>query len=160
MARAQTAHESTDDLNELLESLGRLLTSRQVFTGLAELARVDVSQQGMQIMRALNRNGKQPVATLARHAMMDIAAVSRQLRLLEAQGLVKRQTDASDGRVAVISLTAAGSRAVKRMLAVQHRQLDKSLAGWSPAQRRQLVANLDRLCADLRTVGQQPAKAG
>lgn len=153
MAADKAGRDRTDELMGLLEGLGRLLSSRQLYAGLAVLAHVEVSQQGMQILRALNRNGKQPVAALARHAMMDIAAVSRQLRLLEAEGLVKRQTDASDGRVAVISATPAGTRLVKRMLSVQHRQLEQSLVDWSAPQRKQLLATLERLEADLRSGG-------
>jgi DNA-binding MarR family transcriptional regulator len=140
-----------DDLMASIESLARLFSSRALYANLADRAGIAVSQQGMQILRALVRHGRQPVARLADRAHMDVAAVSRQVRILEEAGFVDRRADERDGRVAVIAATAAGARVYRRMLAAQQRQLDESLRSWSPAQRAHLAELLDRFQRDLRS---------
>jgi DNA-binding MarR family transcriptional regulator len=80
---------------------------------------------------------------------MDIAAVSRQLRLLEEAGLVTRASASHDARVTLISLTAAGRTLAERIRAVGLRHLDSALAGWSGEDRARLAALLTRLVDDL-----------
>ena len=142
-----------DELLAAVQRLGRLMASRQVSTRIAEVAGVDISQQGVQIVRALLRDGECTIAGLAASAHMDISAVSRQLRPLEEAGLVGRSMAADDGRVALVSLTTAGAGVGRRIRKVGLRHLDESLADWSDRDRAQLARLLTRFVADLQSTG-------
>jgi DNA-binding MarR family transcriptional regulator len=145
---------STDALEQLqasLQRLGRLLGSRQIASRLASAAGADVSQQGAVLLRVLLRDGRQAVATLASSAAMDLGAVSRQVRLLEEAGAVRRAKDPDDGRVALLELTPRGRRMAEAMRAVGVRHLEAALADWSDADRLALATQLQRLVGDLRS---------
>jgi DNA-binding MarR family transcriptional regulator len=143
---------NTDPVEELmvaLQRLGRLLASRQVASRIITVAGVEVSQQGMTLLRVLLRDGKQPIAVLAAAAAMDLGAVSRQVRLLEAAGALRRSRSRDDGRVALVELTAEGRRVAERIRAVSVQHLEEALAGWSAADERTLARLMQRLVDDL-----------
>lgn len=132
-----------------LQRLGRLFASRRVASRMATVAGVDVSQQGVTLLRALLRDGEQPVAALAASAAMDLGAVSRQVRLLEDAGAVRRSAIPDDGRVALLELTPEGRRMAERIQAVGVQHLEVALRGWSDADERALARLMQRLVDDL-----------
>ena len=143
--------EDADEDEELLaaiQRMDRMMSSRKAAGRIVDAAGVDISQQGVQIVRALHRNGDLPIAKLARAAGMDISAVSRQLRTFEHDGIVRRSTAAGDGRVAIISLTAKGARIAERLRSVGLRHLSDALGTWSSTDRRALTRLLNRLVDD------------
>lgn len=147
---AVPASEPLDDLQTSLLRLGRLLASRQAATRLVEVAGIQVSQQGVALLRALRREGRVPAAELAAAAGMDLGAVSRQVRLLEQDGLVSRSADPDDGRVVLLELTGKGQTTAERLHAISAGHLEAALADWSEVERAALAASLDRLVDDLR----------
>jgi DNA-binding MarR family transcriptional regulator len=110
---------------------------------------VEVSQQGMTLLRVLQRDGKQPIAVLATAAAMDLGAVSRQVRLLEDAGALRRSRSVDDGRVALVELTAEGRRIAERIRAVSVRHFEEALAGWSATDEHTLAQLMQRLVDDL-----------
>lgn len=141
--------EPPEELMVSLQRLGRLLASRQVASRIITAAGVDVSQQGMTLLRVLLRDGRQSVATLAASASMDLAAVSRQVRILEEAGAVQRSRSPEDGRVALLELTATGRRIAERIRAVSVRHLEDALRDWSEADQMTLARLMRRLVDDL-----------
>jgi DNA-binding MarR family transcriptional regulator len=152
------ANDVDEELLAAIQRLGRLMGSPQVARQMAGAAGAEVSQQGVQILRALHRHGEQPIAGLAALAHMDISAVSRQLRPLEEAGLVRRAAAASDGRVALVSLTPAGSKLAERIRAVGLRHLDDALSDWSTGDRADLARLLSRLADDFAHTRLAPQK--
>ena len=144
------ASEPLDDLQTSLLRLGRLLASRQAASRLVEVAGIQVSQQGVALLRALRREGRVPAAELAAAAGMDLGAVSRQVRLLEQAGLVSRSAHPDDGRVVLLELTDRGRTTAEHVHAISARHLETALADWSDTERTALAASLDRLVHDLR----------
>lgn len=142
--------DAGEELMLAIQRLGRLMGSRQVSSRIAEAAGAEISQQGVQILRALLRHGEQPIAGLATAAHMDISAVSRQVRPLEQGGLVRRSAASGDGRVALVALTPAGRRVAKRIRQVGLKHLSESLAGWSDDDRNELGRLMTRLVEDLQ----------
>jgi DNA-binding MarR family transcriptional regulator len=142
-------NEALDELMVPLARLGRLLGSRQVAARTAAVAGVDVSQQGVALLRALRRGGQQSMATLAAAAAMDLGAVSRQVRLLEDEGAVRRSRVPEDGRVALLDLTPEGRAMADRIHAVGVRHLEDALRGWSDDDERTLARLMLRLVDDL-----------
>jgi DNA-binding MarR family transcriptional regulator len=151
-----TATDADEELLAAIQRMGRLMSSRKATGRIAEAAGADISQQGVQIVRALHRNGDLPIARLARAAGMDISAVSRQLRTFEAEGITRRTIAADDGRVAIISLTAKGTRIAERLRSVGLRHLTDALDGWSQTDRRDLTRLLTRLVDDFAHTDVQP----
>jgi DNA-binding MarR family transcriptional regulator len=89
------------------------------------------------------------MAGLAASAGMDIGAVSRQVRLLEDAGAVERSTDPTDGRVALLDLTADGRRMAEALRSTGVGHLDATIADWPEADVRQLATLLDKLVAEM-----------
>ncbi|CAN5561386.1 hypothetical protein BH10ACT3_BH10ACT3_21320 [soil metagenome] len=139
-----------EELMVAIQRLGRLMGSRQVSSRIADAAGAEISQQGVQILRALLREGELPIAGLSAAAHMDISAVSRQLRPLEESKLVRRAAAAEDGRVALVSLTAPGRRVAKKIKDVGLKHLTGSLADWSERDLKELGHLMTRLVDDLQ----------
>ena len=110
--------EATEELMVSLQRLGRLLASRQATSRVTTAAGADVTMQGAALLRVMLREGRTSVAALAAAAPMDLGAVSRQVRLLAADGLVRRSGAPDDGRVALLELTPEGRKLAQRMRAV------------------------------------------
>lgn len=85
------------------------------------------------------------VNDLAVRAHLDKAQASRAAQLLVNRGLVRKQASESDARVAVLTLTAEGSAAWRRVMAVI-RSRNATIVSCLSAQEQQLLdALLDRL---------------
>ena len=140
---------AVEDLATSLQALTRLVMSRRVATRVLQAAGVTVSQQGAVLLRALLHGGQQPMAVLAASAGMDIGAVSRQVRLLEDVGAVERSTDPTDGRVALLDLTAEGRRMAESLRSTGVNHLDATIADWPEDDVRQLATLLDKLVAEM-----------
>lgn len=149
--------DALDELAGSLQRLGRLLASRQATSRVTEAAKVEVSQQGAALLRALLRSGKQSMAGLATAAAMDLGAVSRQVRELEKLAAVRRSSDPGDGRVVLLELTAKGRRMAEELRAVGVRHLGDALGDWPEADGRALATLIGRLVDDLRST---PVPAG
>src|SRR4051812_29299576 len=93
-----------------LDRLFRLGASRKVAAGQAAAAGVDVSPPGLVLLQRLVEDGPLSVSDLSARADMDLGATSRQVKVLEADGLVDRRSRAGDGRVTELLATAAGRR--------------------------------------------------
>lgn len=152
---------STDDdqLLAAIQRLGRLMGSRKAIARITRAASTEMSQQGVQIVRVLHREGDLPVAVLARVAGMDLSAVSRQLSQLETAGFVERLPSELDRRTTIVALTPYGRRVANRLRTVGLRHLDAALDSWSASDRQQLGRLLTRLVDDLQATDVAPFKA-
>ncbi len=150
--RQQQFEESgaEDDLLVVIQRLGRLIGSRQVAGRITDAAGVEISQQGVQILRSLLRHSELPIAGVAAAAHMDISAVSRQLGPLEEAGLTARGAAKDDGRVVLIRLMPSGRRVAQRIRSVGLRHLQASLIAWSADEKHQLAELLGRLIDDMQ----------
>jgi DNA-binding MarR family transcriptional regulator len=131
--------------------LQRLLSSRRVHSGMASAAGVTLSQQALQVLRALAEHPAQAVSDVARAARMDNGAVSRQLKVLEDEGLVERRASPTHGSIVLVEATPAGRRVNRRYERVRNGQLSRALEDWTSEERRDLGRLLVRLVDDLQT---------
>src|SRR5689334_8506076 len=102
-----------------LSRLFRLGASRRVQASQAEAAGVDVSPPGLVLLHRLVEDGPLSLGDLAERADMDPGATSRQVKALEADGLVGRRSRAGDARVTELDATPAGRRVRARIKAVK-----------------------------------------
>jgi DNA-binding MarR family transcriptional regulator len=105
---------------------------------------LSLSETNLGALRLVQRHGPIAVSEVARRLEVDLSNASRQLRALEDQGLVARRVDPADRRVARFVVTAAGRRVLDRVRAVALNDYAVALDDWSPRDRQQLAALLDR----------------
>jgi DNA-binding MarR family transcriptional regulator len=92
-------------------------------------------------LRRLERDGPSTVTVLARSEQISVQSMGATLGALEARGLIKRQSDPTDGRRAVMSVTEAGLAALSDKRNSRIAQLAGALAtGFTPAELNQLRA--------------------
>lgn len=134
-----------------ISQLQRLLSSRRINAGMADAAGVALSQQSVEVLRALGSNDPMPVGELARAARMDTGAVSRQLRTLTDLGLAERRASEHHGSIVLVVGTPAGRALAARYERVRSAQLSRALAEWEPEERIELGRLLLRLVDDLQS---------
>ena len=71
---------------------------------------------------------------------------------MEAAGLITRRPSATDRRANAIELQPRAQEALVKAIAVSDQVQENALAGFSAAERKQLLAMLQRVRANLRTV--------
>jgi len=142
-----------DDLEAVQRALAGLLrlhASRRVFSERAAAAGVVLSQPASELLTRVDDDGPLTLGDLGRRVHMDPSAVGRQVRQLEAQGLLVRAPDPDDGRVTRVRVTPRGHALRRRLDEAGRRHLAETLADWSPDDREALARLLPKLGADLR----------
>jgi DNA-binding MarR family transcriptional regulator len=143
-----TSAELDTSTEELLASLMRLTravkSTRFRPTGDTSLNRADVYA-----LRWLEQHGESRASDLACAFGLSPSVISRQLAGLEERDLVQRRPDPADARAGLITLTAAGRRALDAMTQQYVRRLAELLADWQPEERRAAAALVDRLAERL-----------
>lgn len=84
--------------------------------------------------------GGRPIDVLAGALRVSHSRAVRVVDRLEAEGLARRARDPADARAVLVSLTPAGRRRARRVLAARAAALEGCLAGLSVAEREQLAA--------------------
>jgi DNA-binding MarR family transcriptional regulator len=105
---------------------------------------LSLSDTNLGVLRLVQRQGPVAVSEVARRLEVDLSNASRQLRVLEDQGLVTRAADPDDRRVARVAVTATGRRVLDRARAIALNDYAVALDDWSARDRAQLATLLDR----------------
>lgn len=138
-------------IEQAMGALLRLSASRRVFADRAAAAGVVISQPGFDLLSRLDDDDNAwTLGDLGRSTHMDPSAVGRQVRQLEAQGLLVREADPDDGRVTRVRATPRGHDVRLRLADAGRRHVADALAEWSRADRDELARLLPQLVADLR----------
>lgn len=139
-----------DSQPNLLQQLGR--SSRAMYGAFESL--VGEALPRWRVLRALEELRTASQKQLAAHLQMDPGALTRQLKQLQADGLVRRDTDPADNRQTLVTLDAGGRALLTQ--AAPHRQefFRQALADIDPEQLevtlevlRQLEARFRRMSA-------------
>lgn len=97
------------------------------------------------LLARLQDCGATRASELSSYFGMDKAVVSRQVRLLEELGFVKREPDPGDGRAHQLVLTAAGRKRVSQARGARRRLIRAQLEKWKPEDVAQLGDLMGRL---------------
>ncbi|MCG8392280.1 MAG: MarR family transcriptional regulator [Pseudomonadales bacterium] len=81
---------------------------------------------------------------LARFLGRDKAQLTRKIKTLEGHALIRRQTDAQDGRRVCLFLTPAGERLAAQGKAIRHQAFAELLQGLTAAEQQQLLTLLEK----------------
>ena len=96
-------------------------------------------------------HGPLSLGQLAAHEMVTPPSVTRMVATLQRRGLVRREADAADRRIALVSLTAEGRRALARARTRKTAYLARRLRTLDAAERaalEQALPVLERLLED------------
>jgi DNA-binding MarR family transcriptional regulator len=142
--------KSLQKIEVAMEQLARIGQGRQanaVRSARARLHLAGVTQTGL---RGVVEHSPVRISDLARATDMGDAAVSRQVTLLEDEGLVVRAPDPQDGRVARVRPTPAGRGASRRLRAAADEIFQEHLSEWCASDLEKLAGLMERLVVDLR----------
>lgn len=99
-----------------------------------------------------------PMGELAEVLAMDLTTLSRNLRPLEASGLVRRERSEADGRVRVVRLTERGRRTLEDALPVWREAHARVLSVLGPELAAELKLGLDAAVAAAERSGGEPTE--
>jgi DNA-binding MarR family transcriptional regulator len=136
------AEELAQDVRSVLGRLVRRLRAEAAAEGLTW-------SQGAVVTR-LESAGGMTSAELARAEGVRPQSMSATVAMLEAEGLVRRAPDPTDGRRVLLTLTDAGRAARSQGREVKQRWLAAALQDLSPPERAELRRSLDVLARVLR----------
>jgi DNA-binding MarR family transcriptional regulator len=143
----------SDEELELAERLGDQLMRFLRLVGrnhthLPEVYQAGIEKVGYVLLWRLVAKGPQRATALAEAVYSDISTISRQVAALVKHGWVERQPDPDDGRASLLAATDAGREIFHRIRERRNCHMARTLAHWSPDERRQLVGLLDRFIND------------
>jgi len=141
-----------DSLAGVEAALGGILRQaslRRLHHIVAARAGLTVDRAAFPILARLREQNRVRLSDLAAALYLSMPTVSRQVRQLEAAGLVERSGDPADGRASLLELTREGRRVLDRYRAAWRQVLTEALASWDEGDRVQLAALLRRLADDL-----------
>ncbi|MGW0932607.1 MarR family winged helix-turn-helix transcriptional regulator [Streptomyces sp. NPDC002644] len=92
----------------------------------------------------LEESGGCRATDLAEYYALDKSTVSRQVAVLEREGLMERRQDTADQRVQVLQLTDAGRRILARVTDRRRAALRERLTGWSEEDLARFASYLER----------------
>ncbi|MGE5467878.1 MAG: MarR family winged helix-turn-helix transcriptional regulator [Ignavibacteria bacterium] len=130
-----------DKERNLLRQIGR--TGRAMYAAFE--AQVGQALPRWRILQALHDETCATQKELARHLLLDPGALTRQMKALEAEGLVVRRTDPNDNRVTAVSLTKAGAVLVESARPLRQAFSRKALQGLPADELAMTLAVLKRL---------------
>ena len=111
-----------------------------------------VDKAGLAVLHEMRRLGTIRPSDLAAQMRLDLSTISRHLRSLEQQGLVRRTADPDDARALRISITTGGSDVLTRMMDRRAATIRDAIAHWREDDRSALRGMLRRLADDLSDV--------
>jgi len=142
-------------LAELLPQLTRLsntLGRGRLYERARAGAGVTLERPAMTILMILNAAGEPlRIGEIANRMQVEGPHVTRQVQVLEKDGLVERVVDPADARARLIALTNRGQDAASQYLAVVLGWFAEALSDWPAADRRDLTRLLARMVDDLST---------
>jgi len=127
----------------------------QVFRTFAKLVDAPLRQLGfafgqLPVLVTLKTAGVVSQAELVRVAQVEQSSMAQLLSRMERDGLIRRLPDPADGRSRLISLTPRASRQMPAGKAVMDDACEIALAGFSAAERAQLLQWLQRIDVNLQ----------
>jgi DNA-binding MarR family transcriptional regulator len=128
------------------------MAAKRVFTVPVDSS-MQIDRSGYVVLSILIDRGELRLSDVAAALELDASTISRQVRQLDAAGLVTRRADPADGRAALLAATESGKNLSSTLQRLRVDRLEAALAGWSAADRRHLVRLTERLGSDLHAMG-------
>lgn len=98
-------------------------------------------------------------SAIASAISLDISTVSRQLKILEGEGLVARETDPTDARAQLVALTDKGKLVVRELAEMRKTLLASAISHWSHEDTDLLNEMLKRFVGDIEGSIADPSRS-
>lgn len=149
-------------LRDEMGSLRRITGSQRLDRLIAVRSGVAIGVAAVAVLGKVIDDGPMRMSDLDDAVRTHPAALTRQVQALESEGFVERSADPQDGRASVVTVTAAGRVAHRRIEAANDTLMAEQLDRWTVEELTVLVDQLDRLVSDLRAVpaSRRPKAAG
>ncbi|MFS2279744.1 MarR family transcriptional regulator [Microbacterium sp. OR21] len=147
MATKAPSAEST-----LLQALTLLVarwSSPSVQRSVAQSAGVAVDAADVSTLYVLGMHGPLRAGDLAERMHISRPTASKQLARLERAGLIDRESDPDDGRASIVSLSAEGDAAHRRLLEQGIRMMRHALRDYAPGDATAFASQVADLVARL-----------
>jgi DNA-binding MarR family transcriptional regulator len=132
-------------LRDLAELIAAAARNPGVRERIGRAADAPITGASLVALRIIARTDPATTSHVARRLGLDLSTASRQIRPLEHAGLVARTPDPTDRRVALLSLTDAGSAVLTGIDDVICDAFAGALADWSEPDRAALAVLVRRL---------------
>ena len=113
-------------------------------------AGVDVDRSGIVILTTLHRIGPMRMSDLAVDIGLDRSTISRQVAAVVRSGHVQKMNDSADARASLLTLTASGQAARKKLADAWHDIVLELVAEWTTEEQTQLGRLLGKLVIQMR----------
>ena len=123
------------------------LSATRLARRLRQESQTDLTPSQLSVLATIDRHGPLTLGALAEVERVAPPSVTKAVTKLEAEGLVAREVDAADRRVAWVSLTPAGATRLARIRKRRSLWLATRLAALDDMDRRKLAHALDVLDA-------------
>lgn len=121
-------------------------------------AGVSLDRALIPLLACLGTRGPMAAVELADRAGRDSTTISRQLLVLEMQGLVERRPSQEDRRVKEIFLTVEGSGVAERLIGARRQLYSGLLSTWTAKQWEQFVELAHEAGASAKKIRDQRSK--
>lgn len=132
-----------------LASLVRDRAGERIREELDRLGHCDLAPSHGAVLALLYLHGPLPMHALARGVGRRKNTLTTLVRKLEEGGYVRRDADPADSRVTMVALTPKGEAFRDDFQAISQRLLNRIWGGMPPERRKELVAGLEELLANL-----------
>jgi DNA-binding MarR family transcriptional regulator len=147
---------TTAVVEDLVRSLYQLgLVHREI----ARHALAGLGSQGFTALAVIAKYGPLRIGDVAERLSIDVSVASRQVAALEGSGYIVREPDADDRRARRVSVTATGTRVLKKSHRRMVEAFSTAMAGWEDEEVVALAHGLDRLREDFRHTVAPPKEA-
>jgi DNA-binding MarR family transcriptional regulator len=128
-----------------IETIQREMTSfARRARALAGRLHPELSLVSYTLLGHLEESGGCRATDLAEYYALDKSTVSRQVAVLEREGLVERRQDTADQRVQVLHLTETGRRILGRVTDRRRAAVEERLSGWAAEDLARFASYLER----------------
>ena len=142
-----------DDLRRIEQAIIRITRvgyGREAARVRAERSGVHLSRPAIAILSSLQATGPVRLSALAHRTDLEAPLISREVRDLTQAGYVRRSADPTDGRAAIVELTAKGRRTIETYRSATDDIVAEAFSEWSAADLRLLAGLLERVATDSR----------
>ena len=144
-----SAEESVRIIESALAVIIAWATRRDIYEETMRRARVDLPRGHTSLLSRLSSCGPLRIGELADLLGVDNSTITPQAQRLERLGLIARQPDPEDGRAAVLKITSAGRRTLRRLQSSWRDVLNEKLQSWPEGERAAAAQALSRLAGTL-----------
>jgi DNA-binding MarR family transcriptional regulator len=131
-AASPGSHDAVDDIERELTLVVRRAQKVQLGGGPA----LPIDRAGYSVLARLHEAGPQRPSALADQFHLDASTITRQVRILQREGLVERASYDGDGRVTMVGLTDQGAKVINSLLARRRELVADLLSSWTDSERK------------------------